>query len=65
MEKLPLMYQIDTIQNKEFLAQIRKDLLAFGQKFASPGGVVCITIAIVIFASAFRMGRRIVEIEEG
>lgn len=38
MEKIPLMYQIDTIQNKEFLAEIRKDLLAFGQKFASPGG---------------------------
>lgn len=38
---------------------------SFAEKFASPGGVVCITIAIVIFASAFRMGRRIVEIEEG
>ena len=38
---------------------------SFAEKFASLGGVVCITIAIVIFASAFRMGRRIVEIEEG
>lgn len=38
---------------------------SFAEKFASPGGVVCITIAIVIFVSAFRMGRRIVEIEEG
>lgn len=38
---------------------------SFAEKFASLGGVICITIAIVIFVVAFRMGRRIVEIEEG
>ena len=38
---------------------------SFAEKFASLGGVVCITIAIVIFVAAVRMGRKIVEIEEG
>ena len=38
---------------------------SFAEKFATPGGVVCITIAIAIFVAAFRMGRKIVEIEEG
>lgn len=31
-------YQIDTVENKEFLAQMRDDLLSFGHKFPSPNG---------------------------
>lgn len=35
---------------------------AFAEKFATAGGVVCITIAIAIFVAAYRMGQKIVEI---
>ena len=31
-------YQIDTEENKEFLKEIREDLLNFGHRFPSPGG---------------------------
>ncbi len=31
-------YQIDTAENKEFLAKMRDDLLKFGHKFPSPNG---------------------------
>lgn len=31
-------YQIDTVENKAFLAQMRDELLAFGHKFPSPKG---------------------------
>ncbi len=31
-------YQIDTEENKAFLAEVRDDLLRFGHKFPSPGG---------------------------
>lgn len=31
-------YQIDTPENRAFLAQMREDLLSFGHKFPSPGG---------------------------
>lgn len=35
---------------------------SFAEKFATAGGVVCITIAIAIFVAAYRMGQKIVEI---
>lgn len=35
---------------------------SFAEKFATAGGVVCITIAIAIFMAAYRMGQKIVEI---
>ena len=31
-------YQIDTMENREFLKKMRDDLLRFGHKFPSPGG---------------------------
>lgn len=31
-------YQIDTAENRQFLKEIREDLLAFGHRFPSPGG---------------------------
>lgn len=31
-------YQIDTLENKDFLKQMRDGLLSFGHKFPSPGG---------------------------
>lgn len=31
-------YQIDTEENRNFLKELRDDLLAFGQRFPSPGG---------------------------
>lgn len=31
-------YQIDTTENKEFLKEMRDDLLSFGHRFPSPGG---------------------------
>ena len=36
---------------------------SFAEKFATFGGVVCITIAIAIFAAAFRMGQKIIDIK--
>ena len=36
---------------------------SFAEKFATPGGVVCVTIAIAIFVAAFRMGRKIIDIK--
>ena len=36
---------------------------SFAEKFATLGGVVCITIAIAIFVAAFRMGQKIVNIK--
>lgn len=36
---------------------------SFAEKFASLGGVVCITIAIAIFVAAFRMGQKIVNVK--
>ncbi len=31
-------YRIDTTENKEFMKELREDLLSFGHRFASPGG---------------------------
>lgn len=31
-------YQIDTKENREYLKELREELLAFGQRFPSPGG---------------------------
>ena len=36
----------------------------FAEKFASFGGVVCVTIAVVIFVVAYKMGQKIVAIGE-
>ncbi|MDO5337139.1 MAG: AGE family epimerase/isomerase [Eubacteriales bacterium] len=38
MEKNRKKYRIDTEENKEFLKEIRENLLAFGHKFPSPQG---------------------------
>ena len=42
---------------------LRTTNASFAEKFASPGGVVCITIAIAVFVAAFRMGQKIVDIK--
>lgn len=34
-------YQIDTAENKEFLKEMRDQLLSFGHNFPSPGGGSC------------------------
>jgi hypothetical protein len=31
-------YIIDTEENRQFLAELREDLLKFGRRFPSPGG---------------------------
>lgn len=36
--RLSSKYQIDTVENKRFLADIRQNLLTFGKHFPSPGG---------------------------
>lgn len=38
MGKINRKYQIDTVENKKFLEQIRENLLNFGHQFPSPGG---------------------------
>ncbi len=35
---MKLKYQIDTMENKKFLEELRENLLGFGHKFPAPGG---------------------------
>lgn len=60
-----LELNVITVAPVFLMLMLRTTNESFAQKFASPVGVVCITIAIVIFVVAFRMGRKIVEIGEG
>lgn len=38
MSEINRKYQINTIENKKFLEEVRENLLSFGHKFPSPGG---------------------------
>lgn len=59
-----LELNIITVAPIFFMLLLRLTNESFAEKFATFGGVVCITIAIVLFVVAYRMGQKITAIKE-
>lgn len=57
-----LELNIITVAPVFLMLMLRFTNSSFAEKFASLGGVLCITIAVVIFVIAYKMGQKIVEI---